>query len=450
MNSNYNKNKLNYKSLKSQIKFQKKPSAYFKSPEESENFYKNILLEEMNVSNNNTIENIMKLLNLYFKGIEIYQNTPESIKLNYFIEKSRKLLNNPKIKKIFTNNKKIHSEIDSIDGFKSSKELHSQIRGESEKKISPKKNNNEIKNFKRLKTLTESINNTLEESNNSKKKLVEINNEYNKINDDLKKTCVFLDNEISKQESKFKEKLKNKRVMKKCKTLKEPKIDIETSINPIIEEKQEYEKQMINCKSFNNIYHNKNQNFDFIEINNKKKYSMDFTFNKIKIISFKKSNVAIENINDKNIKKEDLIIENLRKIIYENIAEYKIDIMDNYCKKTINSILQLMNEECYKNEKIYNEYQKLIKNYYQKKMDATTSEEIEEIDEDIKSLQEEQMNEIQKNNNHYEKLVYEEISNFKSLGYSKKASFDEFDELNMLKNKVRNSFYSEYLNILNK
>ena len=51
------------------------------------------------------------------------------------------------------------------------------------------------------------------------------------------------------------------------------------------------------------------------------------------------------------------------------------------------------------------------------------------------------MNEIQKNNNNYKKIVYEEISNFKSLGYSKKVSFEE---LNILKNKVK-TFFIAYI-----
>ena len=55
-----------------------------------------------------------------------------------------------------------------------------------------------------------------------------------------------------------------------------------------------------------------------------------------------------------------------------------------------------MNEERYINEKIYNEYQKLIKSYYQKKITVIQSEKEEEVDEDINSLQEEQMNEFKK------------------------------------------------------
>ena len=83
----------------------------FKDSRESELFYKSIIEEEMNLSNNYNSENLNRLLDLYFKGINYYQNTPNIDKVNAFIEKSQMLLQSSKAKKILNQNKTKNAEI---------------------------------------------------------------------------------------------------------------------------------------------------------------------------------------------------------------------------------------------------------------------------------------------------------------------------------------------------
>ena len=44
----------------------------FKNSKESEQFFKNIMEEEMNFSNSYNSENLNRLLNLYFNGLNLY------------------------------------------------------------------------------------------------------------------------------------------------------------------------------------------------------------------------------------------------------------------------------------------------------------------------------------------------------------------------------------------
>ena len=99
------KNKIQTSKIKNLISFNniKNP---FKDSKESEKFFKNIIEEEMNLSNTYNSENLNKLLNLYFKGLNLYQNTPNLDKVNAFIEKSQLLLQTPQAKKILNQNKK--------------------------------------------------------------------------------------------------------------------------------------------------------------------------------------------------------------------------------------------------------------------------------------------------------------------------------------------------------
>ena len=86
----------------------------FKNSNESEKFFKNIIEEEMNLSNNYNSENLNKLLDLYFKGLNMYQNTPNIDMINAFTEKSQMLLHSSKVKKILNQNKIKTKEINEI------------------------------------------------------------------------------------------------------------------------------------------------------------------------------------------------------------------------------------------------------------------------------------------------------------------------------------------------
>ena len=65
-------------------------------------------------------------------------------------------------------------------------------------------------------------------------------------------------------------------------------------------------------------------------------------------------------------------------------------------------------------------------------------------EEDINSLKEEQILEIQKNDDLYEKDIEEEISKFKLFGYSNSSP----KELDTLKNKIKYEIYIYINNIL--
>ena len=85
------------------VKTKKNP---FRSEKESEEFYKNIIEEEMILSNDYNFANIEKLLNLYIKGINLHQKTLDTKEIYYFQEKINSLLNKPKVKSIMNKEKK--------------------------------------------------------------------------------------------------------------------------------------------------------------------------------------------------------------------------------------------------------------------------------------------------------------------------------------------------------
>ena len=85
------------------VKTKKNP---FRSEKESEEFYKNIIEEEMILSNDYNFANIEKLLNLYIKGINLHQKTLDTKEIYYFQEKINLLLNTPKVKSIINKEKK--------------------------------------------------------------------------------------------------------------------------------------------------------------------------------------------------------------------------------------------------------------------------------------------------------------------------------------------------------
>ncbi len=99
--------------IKSLISFNNKKNP-FKDQKESEEFFKNIIEQEMNLSNNYNSENLNNLLNLYLKGINLYQNTPNTEKVNSFLEKSQLLLQSSKAKKILIQNKRKIHEVNEI------------------------------------------------------------------------------------------------------------------------------------------------------------------------------------------------------------------------------------------------------------------------------------------------------------------------------------------------
>ena len=86
----------------------------FKNSKESEQFYKTIIEEEMNLSNNYNSSNLNRLLDLYLKGINLYQNTPNTDKVNSFFEKSQLLLQSSKAKKVLNENKEKTPEVNEI------------------------------------------------------------------------------------------------------------------------------------------------------------------------------------------------------------------------------------------------------------------------------------------------------------------------------------------------
>ena len=68
----------------------------------------------MNLTNNYNSSNLNRLLDLYLKGINLYQNTPNTDKVNSFFEKSQLLLQSSKAKKVLNENKEKTPEINEI------------------------------------------------------------------------------------------------------------------------------------------------------------------------------------------------------------------------------------------------------------------------------------------------------------------------------------------------
>ena len=387
----------------------------FKSQKESEAFYKNIIEEEMLLSNDYTKTNIEKLLNLYIKGINLYQNTQETKQIYLFQEKINLLLNNSKAKTLL--NKEKNNKIYNSEG-KNDKLLISYKFEKDENKDnginllrSKTYKDNMIAYRDKLNKLNKSINQGLKEKEYQKKKLSEINKEFSQIENKITKTSIFLRDEIKKQSSNFQEKLLKKKTIKQ-KVKKQNKLNS----NYIIKEENEIDNEFneINNKSINNI--------DF------KKENKQFPNN----ISNSKTEVfKLEKINVKN---------SLREKINKCFNEYNESIYKFYFLNTIKNISELINKNFSLNMKINEEYQNNIKNLLKMQMDG--NDKISE--EDINSLKEEQILEIQKNDDLYEKYVEEEISKFNIFGYSNCSP----KELAILKNKIKCEIYTYINNIL--
>ena len=373
----------------------------FKSIKESEDFYQKIIEEEMILSNDYNFENIQKLLNLYIKGINYYQNTSRHKEIDYFQEKINSLLNNPKARNILNKEKtKIEMNLDKSDSNFSLKEKSDlQLN-----KYMTKKNNNLNFNLIRSKTykdsvalnrsklnfLNRSIKQGMQEKEYQKKKIVEINTEFSDIKNQLNKTTLFLEDEIQKQSDNFKEKLlKKKTLVQKENKRKQNKIEQELNII-----KEEKINENNNEENVQNIIKNDN--------------------NDLKLKSKEKINKMFE--------------------------EYNKTICGLYFLNTLKNISELVNKNISSNMKIIEEYQNNINELLKMQMDGN----VKISDDDIDSLKEEQELESQKNNDLYEKYIEEEISQFKIFGYSHSSP----KELDTLKNKIKCEIYNDIYNIL--
>ena len=373
----------------------------FKSIKESEDFYQKIIEEEMILSNDYNFENIQKLLNLYIKGINYYQNTSRHKEIDYFQEKINSLLNNPKARNILNKEKtKIEMNLDKSDSnFSFEEKSDVQLN-----KYMTKKNNNMNFNLLRSKTYKDSvalnrsklnflnrcIKQGMQEKEYQKKKIVEINTEFSDIKNQLNKTTLFLEDEIQKQSDNFKEKLlKKKTLVQKENKRKQNKIEQELNII-----KEEKINENNNDENVQNIIKNDN--------------------NDLKLKSKEKINKMFE--------------------------EYNKTICGLYFLNTLKNISELVNKNISSNMKIIEEYQNNINELLKMQMDGN----VKISDDDIDSLKEEQELESQKNNDLYEKYIEEEISNFKIYGYSHSSP----NELGMLKGKIKNEIYNDIYNIL--
>jgi len=373
----------------------------FKSIKESEDFYQKIIEEEMILSNDYNFENIQKLLNLYIKGINYYQNTSRHKEIDYLQEKINSLLNNPKARNILNKEKtKIEMNLDKSD-------LNFFLKEKSDvqlNKYMTKKNNNMNFNLLRSKTYKDSvalnrsklnflnrcIKQGMQEKEYQKKKIVEINTEFSDIKNQLNKTTLFLEDEIQKQSDNFKEKLlKKKTLVQKENKRKQNKIEQE--LNIIKEEKI-----------------NENNNDENVQ------------------------NIIKNNSNDLKLKSKEEI--------NKMFEEYNKTICGLYFLNTLKNISELVNKNISSNMKIIEEYQNNINELLKMQMDGN----VKISDDDIDSLKEEQELESQKNNDLYEKYIEEEISNFKIYGYSHSSP----NELGMLKGKIKNEIYNDIYNIL--
>ena len=228
----------------------------FQDSRESEQFFKSLIEEEMNLSNNYNSENLDRLLNLYFKGINYYQNTPNIDKVNVFIEKSQVLLQTSKAKKILNQTKKKNVEItenktdstlidenEESDHSNKNKKISKikEIQDDAEDEGCIIRRNktmriNEIQNRNKLKYLSNSIKKGIKEKNKQKLEMKRINNEFNNIREKQLKTSIFLEDEIKKQSDNFKVKLSRKRTMRKKNV---PKLKLDTIKEENIREEEE-------------------------------------------------------------------------------------------------------------------------------------------------------------------------------------------------------------------
>ena len=261
------------------VKTKKNP---FRSEKESEEFYQNIIEEEMILSNDYNFANIEKLLNLYIKGINLHQKTLDTKEIYYFQEKINLLLNTPKVKSIINKEKKktdlnIYFDDNNNNSFKIEKRPKNNndinlLRSKTYK------NNIALNSFK-LKALNQSIKQELEAKEYQKKKIDKINKElFNK-----NKSVLLLKDDFKNQANNFKEKLllkrKNKLNMSTINKDKENNINNKNksltavySLNKKIEVKEEISifklngysfsapkelemlKNKIKCEIYNNIY----------------------------------------------------------------------------------------------------------------------------------------------------------------------------------------------------
>jgi hypothetical protein len=274
----------------------------FQDSRESEQFFKSLIEEEMNLSNNYNSENLNRLLELYFKGINYYQNTPNIDKVNAFIEKSQVLLQTSKAKKILNQTKTKNVEIsenktdstlideneesdNSNKNKKISKIKEIQDDGEDEGDINDnlpvnnfkkeiRRNKtmriNEIQNRNKLNYLSNTIKKSIKEKNKQKLEIKRINNEFNNIREKQLKTSIFLEDEIKKQSDNFKVKLSRKRTMKmknyhpklKIDTIKEENIHEEEEKKTI---KKKISNKMIEIRTYNTP-NNKKKNVELYQI----------------------------------------------------------------------------------------------------------------------------------------------------------------------------------------
>ena len=447
----------------------------FKDSKESEKFFKNIIEEEMNLSNTYNSENLNKLLNLYFKGLNLYQNTPNLDKVNAFTEKAQLLLQNPQAKKILNQNKKINMEVNEIktdstlndenEESENNKEEENDLFNEHNKlKFDFKKyktiKNNEIQNRNKLHYLSNTIKKGIRDKNNQKIRINEINKEFNNIKEQQLKTSIFLEDEIKKQTNNFKEKLNRKRtiVNKRAKKIK-IHIDVikeeknENNIKNVENEKLEKIKNInkivkkIRNKTPMNYRYLWNESFDKINyiINKTKRNSFSFFIKKDKDKTIINN---IKNIYNNNIdsNKEKEVMPELKQDIYKYINEYNNEIYKFYYLSTINKISDLSKKKYLSNLKIYEGYQINIKELLRRQITSNDNEEVSILEDDINMLKEEQDHEIQKNNDLYDKYIDEEISKFKLYGYSNSS----VKELDILKNKIKCIIYNYFYNILKK
>jgi len=373
----------------------------FKSIKESEDFYQKIIEEEMILSNDYNFENIQKLLNLYIKGINYYQNTLGHKEIDYFQEKINSLLNNPKARNILNKEKtKIEMNLDKSDSnFSFEEKSDVQLN-----KYMTKKNNNMNFNLLRSKTYKDSValnrsklnflnkrkKKRMQEKEYQKKKIVEINTEFSDIKNQLNKTTLFLEDEIQKQSDNYKEKLLKKKTLVQKENKRKQNI-IEQELNIIKEEKI-----------------NENNNDENVQ------------------------NIIKNNSNNLKLKSKEKI--------NKMFEEYNKTICGLYFLNTLKNISELVNKNISSNMKIIEEYQNNINELLKMQMDGN----VKISDDDINSLKEEQELESQKNNDLYEKYIEEEISNFKIYGYSHSSP----NELGMLKGKIKNEIYNDIYNIL--
>ena len=398
------KNKIQTSKIKNLISFNniKNP---FKNSKESEQFYKTIIEEEMNLSNNYNSSNLNRLLDLYLKGINLYQNTPNTDKVNSFFEKSQLLLQSSKAKKVLNENKEKTPEINEIktdstlieeneesdynNKNKPYEKTYEQHNNKDEKEDKEDRDNddedkdvidnenklkfdfekyqtmrhNEIQNRHRLNYLSNSIKKGIKEKDNQKQKIKEINNQFNKIKEEQLKTSLFLEDEIKKQSNNFQKKLLRKRTMyHKSKNIK-------LKIDTIQEENIPNDKEKINDVNKKEITKKRNNtpkekiNKNFMKKNDKnkkvKRNSFNYSINNnqsFNIINIKNNNKNIvENSNNINNTKNEKISVNDRLKTKTNkyLEEFNNDIFKYYFTIIMNKISDLAKKKYIKNKKIY-------------------------------------------------------------------------------------------------